>query len=252
MTAPNKDTTIERPDIAPTAVFVSWLVFCGAHSKKKKIPFIYSVVFVVRTQEWSITNRAGAATYIAFISAQIGSTLIAAFGFNGYTHPRFAIEGGIFSTLSTGNPTPFFNNEVPIALTESSYTASVIGCTSYVIVAWIWSAIWHIPLDIVKWILCYILNDDGFRDKVAYAEDHQHRANIQPKENELSGMVAPSTGNPLGRVSLKQPVSQVLDRKSASVVPVSRNSAGGIAKVSADPSKALNIARKSQIKQHES
>ncbi len=89
---------------------------------------------------------------------------------------------------------------------------------------------------------------DGFRDAIAYQEDHAHRAHIQPKENELSGAVASTASNPLGRVSLKQPVTDVLDRKSASVVPITRSSAGGVAKVSADPAKALNIARNSLVK----
>ena len=33
-------------------------------------------------------------------------------------------------------------------------------------VAWIWSFIWHLPLDLIKWAMAYILNEDGFRDRM--------------------------------------------------------------------------------------
>ncbi len=52
--------------------------------------------------------------------------------------------------------------------------------------------------------------------------------------------------NPLGRASLSQPVCAVLDRKSASVVAVSRGP-GGIARVSSDPQRAMGIARRSLV-----
>ena len=60
-------------------------------------------------------------------------------------------------------------------------------------------------------------------------------------------MVAPTYMNPLGRASLSKPISQALDRKSASIVPIHRNSASGVARVSADPQRALGIARKSLL-----
>ena len=37
---------------------------------------------------------------------------------------------------------------------------------SWVLVSWIWSLIWHMPLDLIKWIMAYILNEDGFRSKI--------------------------------------------------------------------------------------
>jgi H+-transporting ATPase len=40
-------------------------------------------------------------------------------------------------------------------------------CSGYVIVAWIWSALWYLLLDPLKWIMCWILNEDGFRDQVS-------------------------------------------------------------------------------------
>lgn len=39
-------------------------------------------------------------------------------------------------------------------------------CRAYALVAWIWAFIWHLPLDLIKWIMAYILNEDGFRDRM--------------------------------------------------------------------------------------
>ena len=40
----------------------------------------------------------------------------------------------------------------------------------YVIVAWIWSIIWYLGLDPIKWVMMYILNEDGVRDRHAFHE----------------------------------------------------------------------------------
>lgn len=37
---------------------------------------------------------------------------------------------------------------------------------SYVIVAWIWSFLFYLPLDLIKWGMAYALNEDGFRDRL--------------------------------------------------------------------------------------
>ena len=63
------------------------------------------------------------------MSRQIGSTLIAALGFAGYAFPRYNFEECSFCQLSNHKDVPFFNGMVPIALTESAFSASVIGCT---------------------------------------------------------------------------------------------------------------------------
>jgi hypothetical protein len=39
--------------------------------------------------------------------------------------------------------------------------------SGYVIVAWVWSAIWYVMLDPIKWALAWVLNEDGFRDQVS-------------------------------------------------------------------------------------
>lgn len=59
-------------------------------------------------------------------------------------------------------------------------------------------------------------------------------------------MVAGTYSNPLGRASLAMPVSNFLDRASAAIVPVHRTSEG-LVRVSNDPSKAIDIARRSRL-----
>lgn len=46
--------------------------------------------------------------------------------------------------------------------------------SGWVIVAWIWSAIWYFPLDLIKWAGAYILNEDGFRDQVCAYVNSMH------------------------------------------------------------------------------
>ncbi|KAL6757306.1 hypothetical protein V8C86DRAFT_2626506 [Haematococcus lacustris] len=212
-----------------------------------------ALVFVVRHQGWSLIQRAGALTYIAFVLAQLGSTLIGIFGFAGYVPPRERFQDCMFCGLSTGHKTPFFPSmEVPISGTESRYTASVIGCTGYVIVAWIWSAIWYMPLDLVKWMMCWILNEDGFRDQPAWKKQKKHRPDAPHKNNQENEIMGPpgfapaNLSNPMGRTSMSRPVAHVLDRASAAVVTIQRNSQG-VAQVSNNPAHAQALARRSAI-----
>jgi len=123
-----------------------------------------ALVFVVRTVSHSFLSVAGMWTYIAFIVAQFASTLISLFGFNGYDAPRDPIDDCQFCTLSSGGDNPFFSSkQVPLYDTEWAFTASVIGCTYYVVAAWIWAAIWYLGLDPIKWFMLYILDEEGFR-----------------------------------------------------------------------------------------
>ena len=58
-----------------------------------------------------------------------------------------AVESAQFTSLSSGGRNPFFQRDVaPLAGTEAEFTASCIGCTYYVVVAWIWSIIWYFGL----------------------------------------------------------------------------------------------------------
>ena len=121
-----------------------------------------ALVFVVRCIGHSLLSRAGLFTYVAFIVAQICATLISVFGFNGYSFPPDSLSDCQFCQMSGGGYNPFWSKkEVPVAKTESAFTASVIGCTSYVVAAWIWSAIWYMGLDPIKWFMHYVLNEEG-------------------------------------------------------------------------------------------
>ncbi|KDD77131.1 hypothetical protein H632_c12p1 [Helicosporidium sp. ATCC 50920] len=123
-----------------------------------------ALVFVVRCVGFSLMQRAGTLTYLAFFGAQVCSSLIAGFGMDGFDVPSDNLDDCVFCTLSSGNENPFFNRRVvPLAQTESVYTASVIGCLGYVLVAWVWSLIWYLGLDLIKWIMFYVLNEEGFR-----------------------------------------------------------------------------------------
>ena len=55
--------------------------------------------------------------------------------------------------------------QAPKAHTEGTATAAVLGCSYYVVVGIIWSIIWYVGLDPIKWLMAYILNEDGFRDR---------------------------------------------------------------------------------------
>jgi hypothetical protein len=122
--------------------------------------------------------------------------------------------------------------------------------SGYVIVAWIWSAIWYVGLDPIKWVMMYALNEDGFRDqplwrKEAAASAALDRASRQGEQvYSPAGMVAPTATNPLGRASMSKPVAAVLDRQSAAVVPVKRDSTGATS-IDTDPHRMMQLARRS-------
>mmetsp|Transcript_6324 Transcript_6324/g.19568 ORF Transcript_6324/g.19568 Transcript_6324/m.19568 type:complete len:1015 (-) Transcript_6324:364-3408(-) len=208
------------------------------------------LVFVVRTQYYSLLNRAGNMTYLAFILAQTAATCIAVFGFDGYVPPKDNFEDCVFCARSNGESVLYFPSKtVPIARTESVYTASVIGCVGYAAVAWVWCIVWYFPGDFIKWALCWMLNEDGFRDTAAWQKNKQRpELSKEGEDATVAAMVGGSHGNPLGRVSLSKAPAKALDRKSASVVAITRNSKTGVARVSADPKKNLQIARNSLMK----
>lgn len=128
-----------------------------------------ALVFVVRTAGHSLMSRAGGATYAAFFAAQLAASAIAALGLNGYEFPRDGLTDCQFCTLSTGGAVPFWSTKTaPLAGTEGEFTASVLGATSYVLVAWIWSALWYVGLDPIKWFMAYVMNEDGARKNLFF------------------------------------------------------------------------------------
>lgn len=93
-----------------------------------------------------------------------------------------------------------------------------VTCRYYVVAAIVWSIIWYMGLDPIKFALAWILDEEGTRTGRRGAIDRT----AAPKQNEepqgMNHMGAVSRHNPLGRVSLSAPSPQQLER--ASVVRV--------------------------------
>eukprot|EP00882_Tetradesmus_deserticola_P005625 GHRQ01005921.1.p1 GENE.GHRQ01005921.1~~GHRQ01005921.1.p1 ORF type:complete len:1073 (+),score=431.52 GHRQ01005921.1:381-3599(+) len=183
-----------------------------------------ALVFVVRTARHSLTTLAGGLTYVAFFGAQVASTLIAALGFGGYAPPPASVSPCSLCSTSLGShPTFWPSGQVPIAGTEGRFTASVIGCTYYVLVAWIWSMIWYLALDPIKWLLIWALNEDGVRSRHSWKRMIRMRARHPTKTGEevhiTLGAAAANHLNPMGRASMQRPTAEMLSR--ASVISVS-------------------------------
>ena len=73
-----------------------------------------------------------------------------------------------------------------------------VPCRAYVLVAWIWSLAWHMPLDLIKWAMAYVLNEDGFRDRMHGRTPESMAAAAQAEVKEGA---APGASPALGRVS---------------------------------------------------
>ncbi|KNC80656.1 plasma-membrane proton-efflux P-type ATPase [Sphaeroforma arctica JP610] len=110
-----------------------------------------ALIFVTRTSKFSWLDRPGVLPMLAFIASQIVSSLIAGFGFNGWTEPL------------DNTPCVYcedFSGAAPLYGTESVYEASLLGCGVWVIVAWVWAILWFIPLDFIKFAMAYICDGD--------------------------------------------------------------------------------------------
>ncbi|TMW57784.1 hypothetical protein Poli38472_014387 [Pythium oligandrum] len=87
-----------------------------------------ALIFVTRTagaNVWFFTDKPSSLLLIAFVFAQIVASAIGWVGFGGYPVSRDA----------------------------------VIGCGfGYTLIAWIWSIVWHIPLDILKFGINYMIS----------------------------------------------------------------------------------------------
>eukprot|EP00879_Flechtneria_rotunda_P000106 GHRR01000160.1.p1 GENE.GHRR01000160.1~~GHRR01000160.1.p1 ORF type:complete len:747 (+),score=230.67 GHRR01000160.1:4862-7102(+) len=217
-----------------------------------------ALVFVVRTASHSFCVLAGGLTYVAFICAQIAASLIAGFGFGGYAYPPETVSNCQLCLESQLNyPKYWASGRVPVAGTEGVYTASVIGCREWVLVAWIWSLIWYIGLDPLKWTLMWALNEDGYRSRHSWKRHIRNRARPATKTGEENtvtvGGAAASYANPLGRASIRKPDPRTLSRASLVKVETGpqglrRVSANPYNRVSAETQEALgNLASQSTI-----
>lgn len=58
----------------------------------------------------------------------------------------------------------------------------VTACSAYVLVAWIWSFAFYLLLDPLKWIMAYIMNEDGFRSQGRWKAANRKRGAQRRKE----------------------------------------------------------------------
>ncbi|KAF0682836.1 Aste57867_25059 [Aphanomyces stellatus] len=93
-----------------------------------------ALIFVTRTagiNTWFFAEKPCNLLLIAFVIAQVAASVIGYFGFNGYPSDRVA----------------------------------VIGCGgSYLGIAWLWSVLWHFPLDWIKFAVNYVLNKTQYNN----------------------------------------------------------------------------------------
>eukprot|EP00121_Abeoforma_whisleri_P013346 Awhi_evm2s12309 len=135
------DITWERKSILRALIYVQVSVSGQA------------LIFVTRAKGFSYFSRPGFLLLLAFVFAQVSASLIGGFGLNGYPFPS--------QQTPCLNCSP--NNQehgAPLYGTNSVDTASVLGCGTWVIVAWVWSLIWYIPLDFIKFLMAFAFNDD--------------------------------------------------------------------------------------------
>ena len=41
------------------------------------------------------------------------------------------------------------------------------NCSGYILVAWIWALLFYVPLDPIKWVMLWILNEENLRKRVS-------------------------------------------------------------------------------------
>ncbi|KDO22350.1 hypothetical protein SPRG_12811 [Saprolegnia parasitica CBS 223.65] len=91
-----------------------------------------ALIFVTRTagiNTWFFAEKPCNLLLIAFVFAQVVASVIGYYGFNGYPSDRIA----------------------------------VFGCGGgYLVIAWLWSIVWHFPLDLIKFAVNYVLNANTY------------------------------------------------------------------------------------------
>ena len=97
-------------------------------------------------------------------------------------------------------------------------------CSYYVVVAVIWTIIFYLGLDPIKFALAWILDEEGARTGKRGAIDRKAAPKQTEEPQGMNHMGAVSRHNPLGRVSMSSPSPQQLER--ASVVRVGPNPNG--------------------------
>ncbi|RHY25151.1 hypothetical protein DYB32_008493, partial [Aphanomyces invadans] len=91
-----------------------------------------ALIFVTRTagiNTWFFAEKPCNLLLFAFVIAQVAASVIGFYGFAGYPADRVAVFG-------CGGP--------------------------YLAISWIWSVLWHFPLDLIKFAVNYILTKDSY------------------------------------------------------------------------------------------
>ncbi|KAH9111579.1 hypothetical protein AeMF1_013924, partial [Aphanomyces euteiches] len=91
-----------------------------------------ALIFVTRTagiNTWFFAEKPSNLLLFAFVVAQVAASVIGYFGFQGYPSDRVAVFG-------CGGP--------------------------YLGIAWVWSIIWHFPLDLIKFAVNYVLHKNTY------------------------------------------------------------------------------------------
>lgn len=152
------------------------------------------LVFVVRTKQYSFVSRPATVLLVAFALSQTAASLIAGFGFNGYTTPVPASASCYFCEAPNLMGPVRYSGSGPVPGTEGVFEPSIIGCGWYVLVAWVWSIIWHMGMDPLKFIMMWVVNEDGFRDQRSCFNPHGLSATANV--NKLSMVMAGKSVNP--------------------------------------------------------
>lgn len=83
----------------------------------------------------------------------------------------------------------------------------------YVIVAWIWSLMFYLGLDPLKWLMAWVMNEDGFRDRTLHEKSSRkvRRSHASPP-NALWASARSTGQGALGTLarSVQQPPSRTM------------------------------------------
>eukprot|EP00184_Porphyridium_aerugineum_P000100 CAMPEP_0184708258 /NCGR_PEP_ID=MMETSP0313-20130426/37684_1 /TAXON_ID=2792 /ORGANISM="Porphyridium aerugineum, Strain SAG 1380-2" /LENGTH=1010 /DNA_ID=CAMNT_0027169843 /DNA_START=931 /DNA_END=3963 /DNA_ORIENTATION=+ len=184
-----------------------------------------ALIFTVRTKKHSFLDRPCLMLVIAFFFSQVVACLVCGLGLNAYPWPIPSVPECTYCQHGLSTKAPDINDP------EGIFTGSVIGSQGYVLVAIIWSIIWYIPLDFIKFFLMWAMNEDGMRNASIWSRPFLedlgfvgYRGSSDPASYVLSGRPS-SASNP--RASSAQPASRMSTataRSRASQAGASRRS----------------------------
>jgi len=145
-----------------------------------------ALIFVVRTKKHSLTDRPGTMLMLAFFCSQLIACVICGLGLNGYPFPVPNAGVCVYCQHGLNIASPTIEN------IESTFTGSVIGSQGYVLVAIIWSLLFYIPLDFIKFAIMWLLNEDGMRQSSLWSRPFLENLGLFAARRNKSSRRAPS------------------------------------------------------------